>query len=100
LGSFVFKFDIKNDPQHVEIDFVESRISDHSAIEAIFSLVNKYEAEGKSVKLKHLSEDCKILLYKSSPKFHEVIIEAIDDPRYHLAENPEAFTKGLSEYNL
>jgi SulP family sulfate permease len=98
--AFNEKFDIKNDPQHVEIDFVESRISDHSAIEAIFSLVNKYEAEGKSVKLKHLSEDCKILLYKSSPKFHEVIIEAIDDPRYHLAENPEAFTKGLSEYNL
>ncbi len=98
--AFNEKFDVKNDPQHVEIDFVESRLSDHSAIEAIFSLVNKYEAEGKSVKLKHLSEDCKILLYKSSPKFHEVIIEAIDDPRYHLAENPEAFTKGLSEYNL
>jgi hypothetical protein len=53
-----------------------------------------------SIKLKHLSEDCKILLYKSSPKFHEVIVEAIDDPRYHLAENPEAFTKSLSEYKL
>ena len=98
--AFNEKFDVKNDPQHVEIDFVESRISDHSAIEAIFNLVSKYEAEEKSVKLKHLSEDCKILLYKSSPKFYEVIVEAIDDPRYHLAENPEAFSKGLSEYNL
>jgi len=98
--AFNEKFDVKNDPQNVEIDFVESRISDHSALEAIFSLVHKYEAEGKSIKLKHLSEDCKILMYKSSPKFREVIIEAIDDPRYHLAENPEAFTKGLSEYKL
>ncbi len=98
--AFNEKFDVKNDPDKVEIDFVESRVSDHSAIEAIFNLVNKYEAEGKSVKLKHLSEDCKILLYKSSPKFRDVIVEAIDDPRYHLAENPEAFTKGLSEYNL
>jgi SulP family sulfate permease len=98
--AFNEKFDVKNDPQNVEIDFVESRISDHSALEAIFSLVHKYEGEGKSVKLKHLSEDCKILMYKASPKFREVIIEAIDDPRYHLAENPEAFTKGLSEYKL
>jgi SulP family sulfate permease len=100
IAAFNEKFDTKNDPQNVEIDFVEARISDHSALEAIFSLVNKYEAEGKSIKLKHLSEDCKVLLYKSSPKFREVIIEDIDDPRYHLAENPEAFTKPLSEYKL
>jgi len=100
ISAFNEKFDAKNDPDHVEIDFVESRVSDHSAIEAIFSLVNKYKAEGKSVKLKHLSEDCKVLLYKSSPMFRDIIVEAIDDPRYHLAENPEAFTKGLSEYDL
>lgn len=100
IKAFNEKFDAKNDPEKVEIDFVESRVSDHSAIEAIFNLVHKYEAEGKSIKLKHLSEDCKVLLYKSSPKFREVIVEDIDDPRYHLAENPEAFTKGLSEYKL
>ncbi len=98
--AFNEKFDAKNDPQHVEVDFIESRVSDHSALEAIFNLVNKYEAEGKSIKLKHLSEDCKVLLYKASPKFREVIVEDIDDPRYHLAENPEAFSKGLSEYKL
>jgi SulP family sulfate permease len=98
--AFNEKFDVKNDPDHVEIDFVESRISDHSALEAIFNLVEKYEAEGKTIKLKHLSEDCKALLYKSSPKFREVIVEAIDDPRYHLAADPEKFTKPLSEYNL
>jgi SulP family sulfate permease len=100
IQAFNDKFDVKNDPEKVEIDFVESRISDHSALEAIFSLVNKYEEAGKQIKLKHLSEDCKILLYKSNPKFREVIVEDIDDPRYHLAENPEAFTKGLSEYNF
>jgi len=100
ISAFNEKFDVKNDPDKIEIDFVESRISDHSAIEAIFNLVNKYEAEGKKVTLKHLSKDCKILLYKSSPKFHQVIEEAIDDPRYHLAENPEAFTKGIGEYSL
>jgi SulP family sulfate permease len=100
IQNFTSKFDPKNDPQNVEIDFVESRVSDHSALEAIFNLVEKYEAEGKSIKLKHLSEDCKVLLRKASPKFEDVIIEAIDDPRYHLAANPEKFTKPLSEYNI
>lgn len=100
ITSFNEKFDIKNDPDTVEIDFVEARISDHSAIEAIFNLVEKYQAAGKSIKLKHLSEDCKILLYKASPKFKDVIVEAIDDPRYHLAENPEKFTKSLFEYDI
>ena len=100
ITAFNDKFDVKNDPQSVEIDFIESRISDHSAIESISNLVAKYKEEGKAIHLKHLSEDCKILLYKSSPLFKEVIVEAIDDPRYHLAENPEAFTKALSEYKL
>ena len=100
ISAFNQKFDVKNDPDAIEIDFVESRVSDHSAIEAIFNLVNKYNSAGKTIKLKHLSQDCKVLLYKSSPLFKDVIIEAIDDPRYHLVENPEAFTKGLSEYSL
>ena len=100
ISAFNQKFDVKNDPDVIEIDFVESRVSDHSAIEAIFNLVNKYSKAGKTVTLKHLSQDCKVLLYKSSPMFKDIIIEAIDDPRYHLAEDPEAFTKGLSEYSL
>ncbi|MDG5489957.1 SulP family inorganic anion transporter [Psychroserpens sp. SPM9] len=100
IQNFNSKFDVKNDPQNIEIDFVESRVSDHSALEAIFNLVNKYEAEGKTIKLKHLSKDCKELMYKASPKFKEVIIEDIDDPRYHLAADPEKFTKPLSEYNI
>lgn len=100
ISAFNQKFDIKQDPDTIEIDFIESRVSDHSAIEAIFNLVKKYHNAGKSIKLKHLSQDCKLLLYKSSPLFKDVIVEAVDDPRYHLAENPEAFTKGLSEYSV
>ncbi len=100
IATFNEKFDIKNDPQSIEIDFIEARISDHSAIEAIFALVEKYQAEGKKITLKHLSEDCKILLYKASPIFTDIIEEAIDDPRYHLAANPEEFPKPLGEYKL
>lgn len=100
ISAFNDKFDVKNDPDNVEIDFVESRISDHSALEAIFVLVEKYQAAGKKITLKHLSADCKVLLYKASPKFHQVIEEDIDDPRYHLAANPEKFPKSLSEYKF
>lgn len=100
ISAFNEKFDVKNDPQHVEIDFVESRVSDHSALEAILNLVKKYEAENKTIRLKHLSVECKALLYKSDPKFHQVIVDDIDDPRYHLAANPEEFPKSLSEYHL
>lgn len=100
ITAFNDKFDVKNDPEKVEIDFVESRISDHSALEAIFNLVEKYKAEGKKITLKHLSEDCKLLLYKANPMFREVIVEAVDDPRYHLAANPEEFPKPLSEYKF
>ena len=100
IATFNEKFDVKNDPESVEIDFVEARVSDHSAIEAIFALVEKYQAEGKNIKLKHLSKDCKMLLYKASPIFTGIIEEGIDDPRYHLAANPEDFPKPLGEYNF
>ena len=95
VSGFLEKFDVKNDPEKVEIDFVESRVSDHSAIEAISNIVGKYEEAGKSIKLKHLSEECKILLTKGDEKFNELIIHDIDDPRYHLAADPERFTKGI-----
>ena len=100
ISAFNEKFDVKNDPDTVEIDFVEARISDHSAIEAIFALVEKYKAANKNVTIKHLSEDCKVLLYKASPIFKDVIVEDIDDPRYHLAANPEKFPKPLGEYKF
>ena len=100
ISAFNQKFDVKSDQEIIEVDFVESRISDHSAIDAIFNLVNIYHKAGKTIKLKHLSQDCKVLLQKSRLILTDIIAEAINDPRYHLAENPEAFERGLSEYSL
>ncbi len=100
IQAFNDKFDVKTDPESVEIDFVESRISDHSALEAITLLVEKYEKENKQIKLKHLSQDCKALLCKSNPKLRQVIVDDIDDPRYHLAANPEDFPKPIGEYKF
>jgi SulP family sulfate permease len=84
IQAFNSKFDIKGDPDKVEIDFIESKVSDHSGIEALFTLANKYKDAGKSVKFTHLSPECKVLLNNASDQFSGVIETAIDDPRYHV----------------
>ncbi len=84
VQSFNSKFDPANDPESVELDFLESRVSDHSGIEAIFALEKKYKDYGKQVKLVHLSPECKVLLHKASPDFKHMIVTSIDDPRYHV----------------
>ena len=84
IQNFNEKFDPRNDPDNVEIDFIESKVSDHSGIEAMRGIANKYLDLGKSIKFTHLSPECKILLMKANPKFAEVIEESIDDPRYHV----------------
>ncbi|MCG8565377.1 MAG: SulP family inorganic anion transporter [Desulfobacterales bacterium] len=81
---FMSKFDVKNDPDCVEIDFIESRVADFSGIEAISVMVEKYAKAGKRVTLKHLSSDCKEMLMTSDAKYRRLIVEEIDDPRYHV----------------
>ena len=87
VQAFNSKFDPKNDPGNVEIDFIESKVTDHSGIEALRGIANKYLDQGKSVKLTHLSPDCKAILLKANPKFEKVIKTSIDDPRYHVVTN-------------
>ncbi len=84
IQNFNSKFDVKNDPQNVEIDFIESRVSDHSGIEALENLIEKYLKKKKNIRLTHLSPECKILLLKANPKLENVIEESIDDPRYYV----------------
>lgn len=90
VQTFVSKFDVAEDPEKIEIDFIESKVSDHSGIEAIFGLVERYEKAGKSITLKHLSPDCVRILKKASAKFDDVIVEDVDDPRYYVViDGPE-----------
>lgn len=83
-SAFNSKFDVSADPSNVEIDFMESKVSDHSGVEALRNIANKYIEQGKSVKLTHLSPDCKTILLKWNPEFESIIENAIDDPRYHV----------------
>ena len=47
--TFSGLFKPKSDPNDVVIDFMESRVMDHSALEAINSLAERYGALGKRV---------------------------------------------------
>ena len=80
-AEFTEKFDVLNDPADVIIDFKESRVSDMSAIEALNNLTRKYSAAGKTVHLKHLSQDC-IQLLKNAEAVIDVNI--LEDPTYKV----------------
>ena len=73
-------FDVKNDPKTVIVDFMNSRVVDQSALQAIEDLASKYEAEGKKLQLRHLSRDCHALLNKAG----QLIVDSEDDPDYEL----------------
>ncbi|MDX8392300.1 MAG: SulP family inorganic anion transporter [Mariprofundaceae bacterium] len=77
-------FDPQRDPDAGVIDFGHSRVADHSAIEAIDTLAERYNKAGKHLVLRHLSPECRALL-KNAADLAEVNIE--EDPRYHVADD-------------
>ncbi|MEE9429501.1 MAG: SulP family inorganic anion transporter [Melioribacteraceae bacterium] len=87
VQNFNSKFDPKNDPDKIEIDFIESKVNDHSGIEAVRSIARKYLDLGKEIKLTHLSPECKTLLLNANAKFETIIETSIDDPRYYVVTN-------------
>jgi len=82
VTNFRALFDVKNDPEHVVIEFKRSRISDHSGIEALDSLAEKYEAHGTTLHLRHLSPDCRQLLKRAGDLCEANVLE---DPTYRVA---------------
>lgn len=80
-ANFSEKFDVQNDPAEVVIDFKESKISDMSAIDAVNKITERYASINKKVQLKHLSQDCRLLL-KNADSLIEVNI--LEDPTYKV----------------
>jgi SulP family sulfate permease len=79
--AFNEKFDVAGDPEEVVIDFKDSRIADMSAIDALNKLTERYQKAGKKLHLKHLSEDCRVLL-KNADGVIEVNV--MEDPAYRV----------------
>ncbi len=79
--GFAELFNPDEDPDVVIVDFMRSRIVDQSALQAIEDLAAKYEAKGKTLKLRHLSRDCHKLLSKAG----QLMVDSVDDPDYEIA---------------
>jgi len=75
------KFDVFNDPDEVIIDFKESRVVDMSAIEALNKVTERYRKQGKKVRLKHLSPDCRKLIKDAESV---IMVDVIEDPTYKV----------------
>jgi len=84
IHPFQALFHPDDDPEHVIIDFANSRVADHSAIEALDALAEKYRSAGKQLKLRHLSSECRQLLEKAGDLV-EVNIQ--EDPSYRVADD-------------
>jgi len=84
VKNFQELFDPKNDPDDVVVEFQNSRVYDHSAIEAIDTLAERYLNVEKRLHLRHLSPECIKLLKKAGDL---VEVNMIEDPRYHVADD-------------
>ncbi|WP_341835327.1 SulP family inorganic anion transporter [Chitinophaga pollutisoli] len=82
VAAFNEKFDVKEDPEEVIIDFKDSRVADMSGIDALNKLTERYAREGKKLHLRHLSEDCRQLLRNAASVIEVNILE---DPGYRVA---------------
>lgn len=79
--GFAELFTPASDPGLVIVDFMDSRVVDQSALQAIEAMAMKYEKHGKSLQLRHLSPDCHRLLNRAG----QLIVDSDDDPSYGLA---------------
>ena len=85
VRNFNDLFDPKNDDaDDIILDFKNSRVYDHSAIEAIDSLAERYIKAGKTLHLRHLSEECKQLLNNAADLIE---VNVMEDPHYHIADD-------------
>ena len=65
ITEFRKLFDVKGDPDEVLVNFKHCRVWDHSAIEALIRLHERYEKEGKTIHYIGLSPRCTKLLERS-----------------------------------
>lgn len=81
---FQEKFSPAEDPDNIIVDFADSRIADHSGIEAVQKLTERYAKLSKNVKLRHLSRDCRRLLERAG---NMIEVDIIEDPNYSVVSD-------------
>lgn len=84
VTSFKDLFDFKNDAEHVVIDFAESRVWDHSGLEALQNITERYSQNGKKLHLLNLSKECRTLLGQAG---NIVELSVIEDLEWHIVDD-------------
>ena len=84
IQNFQDLFAPRTDPDDVIVDFANARVYDHSGIEALDSLAERYQRNGKKLHYRHLSMECKQLLKKAG---NLVEVNLIEDPDYKVADS-------------
>lgn len=84
VRAFADLFDPRNDPHEVIVDFAGARVYDHSGLEAIDALAERYMRAQKALHIRHLSQECQNLLVKAGDL---VEVNMMEDPRYHVADD-------------
>ncbi|MEC4677347.1 MAG: SulP family inorganic anion transporter [Nitrospirota bacterium] len=84
VSAFKDLFDFKNDSEHVVIDFQASRVWDHSGLEALKNITERYSQNGKKLHLLNLSKECQTLLGKAG---NIVELSVIEDLEWHIADD-------------
>jgi len=84
VSSFKNLFDFKSDQEHVVIDFANSRVWDHSGLEALQNITERYGSNGKKLHLLNLSKECRTLLGKAQ---NIVELSVIEDLEWHIADD-------------
>jgi SulP family sulfate permease len=82
--NFADLFEPKSDPHEVIVDFAEARVYDHSGLEAIDALADRYMRAEKALHIRHLSQDCQNLLVKAG---NLVEVNMMEDPTYRVADD-------------
>jgi len=83
VTEFMNGFDPKDDPKEVIIDFKDCRVWDHSGLEAIQKMYERFKANGSILHIQHLSKDCREMLKKADSMMDVEILP--DDPEYWVA---------------
>jgi sulfate permease, SulP family len=84
ITSFKDLFDFKGDNEHVVIDFANSRVWDHSGIEALQNVTERYNQNNKKLHLLNLSQDCKQILGNAG---NIVELSVIENLEWHIADD-------------
>jgi SulP family sulfate permease len=84
IATFQQLFTPQDDPRDVIIEFRRARVVDHSALEAIDNLAERYQELGKRLHLRHLSPDCLDVLERAKGM---VEVNVLEDPHYHIADD-------------